>query len=48
MNNTFFGYVPLFLSVVFLHIYEYRFYEFTKVLRDSNNNLEQKLLKKRH
>jgi len=46
MINTFFGYVPLFLSVVFLHIYEYRFYEFTKVLRDSNNNLEQKVKEK--
>ena len=44
--NTIYGYVPLFLSVVFLHIYEYRFYEFTKVLRDSNNNLEQKVKEK--
>jgi diguanylate cyclase (GGDEF)-like protein len=44
--NTMYGYVPLFLSVVFLHIYEYRFYEFTKVLTDTNNNLEQKVKEK--
>ena len=46
MINTFFGYVPLFLSVFFLHIYEYRFYAFTKLLRDTNNNLEQKVKEK--
>ncbi len=44
--NTMYGYVPLFLSVIFLHIYEYRFYEFTKVLTDTNNNLEQKVKEK--
>ena len=44
--NTMYGYIPLFLSVIFLHIYEYRFYEFTKVLTDTNNNLEQKVKEK--
>ena len=44
--NTMYGYVPLFLSVIFLHIYEYRFYEFTKVLTDTNNNLEEKVKEK--
>lgn len=44
--NTMYGYIPLFLSVVFLHIYEYRFYQFTKVLTETNNNLEQKVKEK--
>jgi diguanylate cyclase (GGDEF)-like protein len=44
--NKIYGYVPLFLSVIFLHIYEYRFYQFTKILTDTNNNLEQKVKEK--
>lgn len=44
--NTLFGYVPLFLSVIFLHIYEYRFYEFTKLLTETNNTLEEKVKEK--
>ena len=44
--NTLYGYVPLFLSVIFLHIYEYRFYQFTKLLTDTNCNLEQKIKEK--
>lgn len=41
--NTMYGYVPLFLSVIFLHIYEYRFYQFTKLLTKTNNSLEKKV-----
>ncbi len=44
--NQLFGYVPLFLSIIFLHIYEYRFYQFTQILRDINNNLEKKVKEK--
>ena len=44
--NKVYGYVPLFLSVIFLHIYEYRFYQFTKILTNTNNNLEQKVKEK--
>lgn len=41
-----YGYVPLFLSVIFLHIYEYRFYQFTQLLTKTNNTLEQKVKEK--
>ncbi len=44
--NTMYGYVPLFLSVIFLHIYEYRFYQFTQLLTKTNNTLEQKVQEK--
>ncbi len=46
MLNTMYGYVPLFLSVIFLHIYEYRFYQFTQLLTKTNNTLEQKVKEK--
>ena len=44
--NTLYGYVPLFLSVLFLHIYEIRFQQFAKLLTDANTNLEKKVRKK--
>lgn len=44
--NTMYGYVPLFLSVIFLHIYEYRFYQFTQLLTKTNNTLEEKVKEK--
>jgi diguanylate cyclase (GGDEF)-like protein len=44
--NTMYGYVPLFLGVMFLHIYEYRFYQFTKLLTEANCNLERKVKEK--
>jgi len=44
--NLLFGYVPLFLSIIFLHIYELRFQQFAKLLTDTNNNLEKKVREK--
>lgn len=44
--NTLYGYVPLFLSVLFLHIYEIRFLQFAKLLTDANTNLEKKVKEK--
>ena len=44
--NTLYGYVPLFLSVLFLHIYELRFQQFAKLLTDANCNLEKKVKEK--
>ena len=44
--NTLYGYVPLFLSVLFLHIYELRFQQFAKLLTDTNCNLEKKVKEK--
>jgi len=44
--NQLFGYIPLFLSVLFLHIYEFRFYQFTQILRDINDSLERKVKEK--
>lgn len=41
--NTVYGYVPLFMTVLFLNIYELRFKEFTQLLTDSNSNLESKV-----
>jgi len=44
--NLLFGYVPLFLSIVFLNIYELRFQQFAKLLTDANCNLEKKVQEK--
>ena len=44
--NLLFGYVPLFLSIIFLNIYELRFQQFAKLLTDTNNNLEKKVKEK--
>lgn len=39
--NTLYGYVPLFMAVMFLNIYELRFRQFNELLTDTNNNLEK-------
>ncbi len=44
--SVLYGYVPLFLSVLFLRIYEMRFREFARLLTDANTNLEKKVREK--
>ncbi len=44
--NTLYGYVPLFMSVFFLHIYEVRFSQFANLLGKVNNTLEKKVREK--
>jgi diguanylate cyclase (GGDEF)-like protein len=44
--NTLYGYVPLFMSVFFLHIYELRFSQFAFLLTKTNNTLEHKVKEK--
>ena len=43
---TLFGYVPIFLSVIFLRVYEGRLSHFAQLLSDANSELEKKVQQK--